>query len=344
MKLRKVTLTDIAREANVSASTVSRALNDDPRISSTTKGKIQDLSKKMGYTPVIVSQSGTIEKPRFIGVLTNDLSSFYSHLYHATQEAAEEMGFWVVQACTEDDSERTLSLVNSFIKSGMSGVIFASCFFDDPVVEGLIEDGYPVGLVNRRMKRHRCDTVGVDNHYGAYLMVNHLINIGYKRIAIITASQKYSVCLDRYNAYLKALADSGLPVDKHLIRHGHFFTRETGYRQTRKLMLSESPPEAIFCCDEKLSLGCMLALKELNLRIPEDVAIVGFDDADTELMTYLQLTTISYDVRKMGRLAAKSLIERIHGNTAKPNKTVLKPTLIIRNTCGLDRSSNQVKQ
>ena len=115
MKLRKVTLTDIAREANVSTSTVSRALNDDPRISSTTKGKIQDLSKKMGYTPVIVSQSGSVEKPRFIGVLTNDLSSFYSHLYHATQEAAEEMGFWLKRLDQEGISQPIAQLSEAII-------------------------------------------------------------------------------------------------------------------------------------------------------------------------------------------------------------------------------------
>jgi LacI family transcriptional regulator, galactose operon repressor len=339
MKLRKVTLSDIAREAKVSPSTVSRALNDDPRISTDTKDKISDLSKKMGYRPVIISQETKGERTRFIGMLTNDLSAFYSNLYFATQQAAEEMGFWVVQTCTEDDSERSLSLVDSLVKSGMVGIIFASCFLDDPIVESLIDDGYPVGLVNRKMKRHRCDTVSVDNHYGAYLMINHLINIGYKRIAIITASLKYSVCAERYNAYLKAMADGGLPIDKSMIKHDHFFTRETGIRQTRKLMLSESPPEAIFCCDEKISLGCMLALKEMNIQVPEDVAVVGFDDADTELMTYLQLTTISYDVREMGRLAAKALIERINGSDERPEKRVLKPTLIIRNSCGLHMHS-----
>jgi len=335
MKLRKVTLNEIAIEAKVSPSTVSRALNDDPRISAATKDTIRILSKKMGYTPKIILQEGSPDSRRFIGLLTNDLSAFYSSLYSAIQQAAEDLGFWVVQACTEDDRERTLALVDSLLNSRMTGFIFASCFLDDPVVESIVDDGYPTVLVNRKMKRHRCDTISVDNHYGAYLMVNHLINIGYKRIAIISASLNYSVCADRYQAYLKSMEDAKLPIDKSMIKHGSFFTRETGYQQTRRLMQSESPPEAIFCCDEKISLGCMLALKEMHLQVPKDVAVVGFDDADTELMNYLQLTTISYDVREMGRLAAMALIERIKGSEKSPVKTVLKPTLIIRNSCGL---------
>ena len=334
MKLRKVTLSDVAKAAQVAPSTVSRALKNDPRISDATKGKIRRISKEMGYTPTILPNGVGAEGSRFFGLLTNDLSAFYSSLYNSIQQAAEELEYWVIQACTEDDDERTLSMINSMINSGVKGIIFGSCKLNDPLIEGLIDDGFPVVLVNRRMKIDKCDSIRVDSNYGAYLLINHLINIGYRRIAIITASLKFSVCADRYQAYLRAMEDKELPIDKEMARHGLFFSRKTGYQQARKLMLSESPPNAIFCCDEKLALGCMLALKEMGFQVPEDVAVVGFDDADTELMTYLRLTTISYDVREMGRLAAKAMIKRIETSEKPLIKAVLEPKLVIRHSCG----------
>lgn len=341
MKIRKVTISHIAEAARVAPSTVSRALNDDPRISDATKEKIRCISKEMGYTPAILPNGTDSNGRRIIGLLTNDLSAFYSNLYNAIQQAAEEMGYWILQACTDDDDERARYLVESMINSRVKGIIFGSCKLIDPLVEGLIDNGHPVVLVNRRMKIDRCDSIRIDSSYGGYLLINHLINIGYRRIAIITASLRYSVCADRYSAYLRAMEEKEVPVDRRLVRHGQFFSRETGYQQTRKLMLSESPPEAIFCCDEKLALGCMMALKEMNLRVPEDVAVVSFDDADTELMSYLRLTTISYSVREMGRLAAKAMIERIEESRKSPSIMVLEPKLIIRQSCGLYLRSNE---
>jgi DNA-binding LacI/PurR family transcriptional regulator len=335
MKIKKITLIRIAEAARVAPSTVSRALHDDPRISDATKEKIRFISKEMGYTPPVLPNGEDAKGRRIIGLLTNDLSAFYSNLYNAIQQAAEEMGYWILQACTDDDDERARHLAESMIDSGVAGIIFGSCKLVDPLVEGLIDNGPPVVLVNRRMKVDRCDSIRIDSSYGAYLLINHLINIGYRRIAIITASLRYSVCADRHSAFLRAMEEKELPVDRRLIRQGQYFSRETGYRQTRKLMLSESPPEAIFCCDEKLALGCMMALKEMNLRVPEDVAVASFDDADTELMSYLRLTTVSYSVREMGRLAAKAMIERIEGILSDPSIVVLEPKLVIRQSCGL---------
>jgi len=340
MKLRKVTMKDIARATGVSPSTVSRALNNDPRISEETRERIQRLAREMGYTPSIRPQGLSVGRTNLIGLLTYCLDAFYSSLYNSIRQTAEEMGYWIIQACTDDDDEQTLSLVNSMIASGVEGIIFGSCKLNDPIVEGLVQDGFPVVLANRRMKKHLCDIITVDNDYGAYLIVNHLINVGHRRIGIITASLKTSTSADRYRGYLKALADKGLPIDKAIIRHGDLFARENGYRQGRKLMLSDAPPEAIFCCDEELAMGCMLALKELGLRVPEDVAVVSFDDADTVLINYLQLTTANFDAREMGRLAAQVMVERIKKRDQPLTKVVMEPKLIIRESCGIHLRSS----
>ena len=335
MKNRKVTISRIAEAVQVAPSTVSRALNDDPRISAATREKIRFVSQEMGYTPAISLKGAESKNRRIIGLLTNDLSAFYSSLYTSIQQAAEENGYWILQACTEDDAERSRFLTESMLDLGVAGIIFGSCKMVDPLVEELIDSGGPVVLVNRRMEIDKCDSIRIDSSYGAYLLVHHLINIGYRRIAIITASLDYSVCADRYGAFLRAMAEKDLSVDRRLVRHGRLFTREAGYQQTRKLMVSESPPEAIFCCDEKLALGCMIALQELHLRVPQDIAVVSFDDADTELMSYLQLTTASFSVREMGRLAVKAMIERIEGSRKPPRIAVLQPKLAIRQSCGL---------
>jgi LacI family transcriptional regulator len=340
--LKRATIKDIARAAKLSVSTVSRALSNHPRISEKTKREILALADQMGYTPNQFARGLVQRKTFLIGLLVYDFRNpFYGELTRSIQETVEEHGYWVIQASTDDDDQKSRSLVRSMIELGVEGIIFASCKLNDPLVESLLEDNFPLVLANRRLKKNKGDHVIVDNAYGAYLIVNHLINLGYRRIGTITGPRNLSTGADRYRGYLKALEDKGLDIDEEIIMHGNFFSQDTGYRFTREMMRLAKPPEAVFCCDDYIALGSMKAIGELDRRVPDDLAVVGFDDVEISSHPFIQLTTVSQDVKRMGKLAAQCLVERIEGKDRPPTRIVLEPQLVIRQSCGYKMMSRR---
>lgn len=334
MNQPRVTIKDIARETGLTPSSVSRALNDHPRISPETKAKVLHVAQKLGYFPNLFARGLVTKKTYLLGLLAYDFRNpFYAEMTRFLQDAAQELGYWIIQASTDDDQEKADALIESLIRMGVEGIIFASCKLQDKAVEALIQKGFPVVQVNRKLKKDLGDYVVLDNAYGAYLIVNHLINQGYRRIALISGPRSVSTSADRIQGYLKALKDRGLTVDRSLIRYGAF-SQDTGMKYTRRFMALTPPPEAVFCGDDAIALGAMKALGTLGLKVPEDVAVVGFDDAEISSHPLIKLTTISQNLRKMGRLAAKTLIDRIEGRQKKPQRILLEPQLIIRRSCG----------
>lgn len=334
MKYHHTTIKDIAKVTKLSPSTISRALNNHPRISQRTKEEVLKISKQMGYIPNLFARGLVKKKTYLIGLLVYDFCNpFYAELTRSIQETSKEFGYWIIQASTDDDPEKADLLINSMIKLGVEGIIFASCKLHDPSVERLIDDRFPVILLNRRLKKDKGDYIVLDNLYGAYLIVNHLIHLGYRRIGMIGGPRNVSTSVDRYRGYIKALKEKGLEVDENLIRHG-YFSQESGYKFAKMMMNLFRPPEAIFCGDDYIALGSMKALGEMGMRVPEDVALVGFDDSEISSHPLIQLTTVSQNVKEMGRLGAKTIVERIEGKLKSPQKVLLQPHLIIRNSCG----------
>jgi DNA-binding LacI/PurR family transcriptional regulator len=334
MNQRRVTIKDIAREVHLTPSSVSRALNDHPRISPETKAKVLHIARKLNYSPNLFARGLVKNKTNLIGLLAYDFRNpFYAELTRSLQDTAQELGYWVIQASTDDDREKADALIDSMVRTGVEGIIFASCKLQDKAVESLIKDDFPVVLVNRKLNQDLGDYVVLDNAYGAYLIVNHLINQDHRRIALISGPRSVSTSADRTLGYLKALKDRGLKIDQSIIKYGAF-SQETGFKYTKRLMSLLNPPRAIFCGDDAIALGAMKALGTLGLRVPEEVSVVGFDDAEISSHPLIKLTTVSQNLKKMGRLAAKTLIDRIEGRQKKPQRILLEPQLIIRRSCG----------
>ncbi len=334
MNQRRVTIKDIARETHLTPSSVSRALNDHPRISPETKARVLHIAQKLNYSPNLFARGLVKKKTNLIGLLAYDFRNpFYAELTRSLQDTAQELGYWVIQASTDDDREKADALIDSMVRTGVEGIIFASCKLQDKAVESLIKDDFPVVLVNRRLNQDLGDYVVLDNHYGAYLIVNHLINQEHRRIALISGPRSVSTSADRTQGYLKALKDRGLKVDRSIIKYGAF-SQETGFKYTKQLMTLLNPPRAIFCGDDAIALGAMKALGTLGLRVPEEVSVVGFDDAEISSHPLIKLTTVSQNLKKMGRLAAKTLIDRIEGRQKTQQRILLEPHLIIRRSCG----------
>jgi len=335
-KSERVTIKDLAHEVGLSYATVSRALNNHPRISQNTKERVLRAAQDLGYRPNYFAKSLVKRKSNLIGLLVYDFrNTFYPELIRIIQDRAEELGYWVIQGSTDDKLDKSNSLITSMMNTGVDGIIIASVREDDPTVKNLFDVGFPVVLVNRRIHAEVGDYVVLDNEDGAYLAVKHLYKLGHRRIGMIKGPSFTSTGEERYIGYLKAIQDSGLPFEDGLIKEG-FFREDVGHQLAKRLMSMSNPPDSILCGDDEIAMGAMRALDDMGLRVPDDVALLGFDDSHISSHPRIQLTTISQDVTKMGSLATEILIRRIEGRSSEYERITLKPNLIIRKSCGFE--------
>jgi LacI family transcriptional regulator len=220
----------------------------------------------------------------------------------------------------------------------VDGIIFTSAHMGDPNIIGLAEEGFPIILVNRRtyhpIVRNKVDYVGVDNILGGFLAVEHLIRLGHERIGVIGGSSESSVGFERLEGGKKALATYGLEAVGDYFLEGDFL-KGSGYQGGKKFLEMDEPPTAIFATNDYMALGAYQAIMEEGIRVPEGIALVGFNDIEFTSMKGIELTTIGQKKYEMGALAVRTLVERIEGGKVGPPKEIiLEPELIIRKTCG----------
>jgi LacI family transcriptional regulator len=328
------TIADIAKSAKLSASTVSRALNNHPRISEKTKRNVIALAREMGYVPNLFARSLAKKKSHLTAlVLCEVRNPGVIKIAHAVQNTMAMVGYWVIQANTGDDQDGASAVLRSLFRMGVDGVIYAGTSLDNPVVESLIDDGFPLVLVNRRLRKEKGDYVISNYLHGAYLAVNHLFNLGYRRIALIHGGLHSSIAADSREGYLQAFRERNVEVDTDIIKEGPP-SEQAGYTATREIVRLGNPPDAIFCYDDHQALGAMRGMVEAGMRVPEDIAIVGMDDIDIAAHPRIKLTTVRHDLEEIGRLGAKVLLDKIEGKLQDPQRIRLAPRLVLRGSCG----------
>lgn len=335
MGKQKLTIRDIAKMARVSHMTVSRALKDDPRVREETKRRILELVNKLNYRPDARARTFVSKKSNLIGLVVSDISNpFYAELARGIEDKAHEQGYNVIFCSTDNKPERMETYVNLMMDAGVDGLIFASSRLHEPVIERLIDEHFSLVLVNRKLKGEGFNYVVLNNVQGAYEITEHLINLGYRKIAIITGTPNLSTGLDRLKGYQQALRDHGIGFSNNYVIQGPF-TRETGYEGTKQLLTMQHRPEAIFGGNDYIAMGVIDAVEELGFHIPEDIALVGFDDTEFASNQRIRLTTVSQRQYEMGNLGVQILIDYIERKeTDYIHKVILEPRLIIRESCG----------
>jgi LacI family transcriptional regulator len=335
------TLRDVAKMAGVSHTAVSLALDEakSSRLSPETRQRILAIAEKLKYRPDPVARSLATKETRTLGlVVTTLVNPFYAEIAQDIIERAKEIGYGVstCSACGGVEEERRS--VEGFLNRGVDGLILCSALRRDPVVDELIEIGRPFVLAMRNVDRGPGDPpvsyVGLDNCRGAFLAADHLLGLGHERIGFIAGPETTSTGYDRKIGALAAMKQRGLSPDPSLIHTGDF-TRSSGYELGRKLLNSSRPPTAIFAMNDWMAIGALEAMVEAGVKVPQEMAIVGFDDIDVAGLKTIDLTTVSQKKATMGRLAVDHLIEIINGESDQLIRSViLEPVLVIRRTCG----------
>jgi DNA-binding LacI/PurR family transcriptional regulator len=334
-----VSIKDIAERAQVSHSTVSRALSDSPLVSVATKARIQRLAREMGYSPDARARSLVMGRTLTVGIVVTTITDpFIAEIVQAVESTAHDHGYSVILASSGAEPEREIAAVEMLRSKRVDGVIVASSRVGALYQEHLDRLGVPVVLVNSHSEQSGPYTfaVNVDNRQGARLATSHLIELGHRRIAYITGAADHSDDLARMDGYREALERSGLAFDPGLIVRGDGYA--TGGEHAWPLLQAlVHPPTAAFCYNDMTAIGLLSAVRRGGRSVPRDLAIVGFDDIPFASYVDPSLTTVAQPKPEMGQRAIEMVLALLaDGNQAdgKVANVVVQGRLIVRESSG----------
>jgi len=258
-----------------------------------------------------------------IGVIVgNVLSQFYSVLAKSIEDIANKYGYSVILCNGDDDSEKELNYLKVLRSSRVDGIIIAPTGKNADYINSLMQSNIKIVLVDRLIEGVDCDAILVDNEKGAHTAVKYLIDKGYKKIAIIDGFIDRTTGKERLKGYLRALNENNIPRNDDFIKIKDFKKR-SGIVFANELLENKNKPEAIFVANLDLTLGAILSIKSLGLKIPDDIAVIGFDDSDWAQILDPPLTTISQPISDLGTTAAEMLIKNIENNNSKKEKLII---------------------
>ncbi|MCG8308050.1 MAG: LacI family transcriptional regulator [Cytophagales bacterium] len=335
MKKKLATLSDIARQLNISVSTVSRALHDHPAINIKTKKKVRLLAEKLNYQPNLLALNLLNRKTNTIGVVVPEITSyFFSSVINGIQDFVNDTNYQLIIGQSEESCEKEKNILQALAKVRVDGFLISptSETVKPDYYNGLIKSGIPLVLFDRDCVGAKADKVLVDDYDGAFQAVEYLIKTGCRRIAHITGPSDLSISNHRLNGYLDALKKYDLPKQEHRIIEVEGFSPEYGVKAAKKILESPDLPDAIFAINDGIAIGAMYVIKEAGIKIPDQISVVGFDDEPHSSYFIPPLTSVWQPVYDMGMLSARILLNKLsrHRQDKSLRFELLKPELIIR--------------
>lgn len=333
-KPKEVTIYDLARKLNVSIATVSRALKDDPVVSKKTKKKVFDLAEEMGYRYNHFARNLREQRTYTIGVIVPRLNSYFmSTVIAGIESVVNTEGYNLIISQSSESAEKEINSARTLFNNRVDGLLVSLAYDTTDIThfDQFVKKDIPVLFFDRVADHPNCTNVLIDNRKSAYEATTHLIAQGCKRIVHITATPKRNVYIDRLAGYKQALADHQLPFDETLVLINNL-SQEAGAAAAAAILQMDPLPDAVFATNDNCAVGCMLALKKAGIRIPQDIAFVGFNNDPVSTVVEPNLTTINYPGYTMGETAAASLINHLNGvsSITATNTIVLRSELLIR--------------
>jgi DNA-binding LacI/PurR family transcriptional regulator len=330
---RPTSIKDIARKANVSFSTVSRALQNSPLISRRTAEKIQKIARESGYRASAVARGLVTQRTKTIGVVVTSIADpFVSEVVDGIEEHCNDHGYSVILANSNADPERERKVVQSFSERRVDGIVVTSSRVGALYIPMLSEMRVPIVLVNNQHPGEFVHSVMIENVQGSREATNHLIQLGHRRIAYLGDRFGHQSDTERFSGYQEALDKAALPFCPELVAHGDGKS-EGAMVATESLLGLPERPTAIFCYNDMTALGVLRVLHARRLKVPGDISVVGFDDLLIASYTDPPLTTVRQPRRRMGLLAMESLLQLMRGQNPSQAITV-EAELVVRDSSG----------
>ena len=340
------TLKELAARAKVHPSTISRVVNQDPglRIAPATRARIEVLLRETEYRPNGVARGLKLRQTLVLAVVIPDITNpFFGALFRGIEDGAAPRGYQVLLCNTDGSPDRERAHLQSLIARRVDGVILASSFLRDPAVRWLRHQHVPFVLVNRFSDEGTDAFVGSDDMTGARLATQHLIGLGHVRIGHLAGQSTVSTGVLRQRGYEAALIEAGLIPEPELqVQAG--FVEDGGIRGIERLLALTKPPTAVFAVTDMVAVGAYSVARRLGVRLPDDLAIVGYNDIPLASRLIPGLSTVHVPIHEFGSAASRLLIEQIEHGSGAPKRVVYTPQLVVRGStvAGADAPSTHV--
>ena len=333
-KKREATIYDIADKLNLSPATVSRALKDEPIVNKKTKKRIFDMAEKIGYRTNNFARNLRNQKTDTIGVIIPRVNSYFmSSVIAGIEKVLQTEGYTLIISQSSEDVTNEIASTKTMFNNRVDGLLVSLAYDTKDLshFEPFIKRNIPIIFFDRIIRNTDLSNILIDNYKAAYEATTHLVEQGCQRIVHITAVSKLDVYAKRLKGYKKALADHQIPFNKEYVLKGPL-SMEYGKAAAESILDFNTLPDGIFVANDNCAVGCMMTLKEHGVRIPEDIAIVGFNNDPVSQVIEPNLTTIDYPGTEMGAVAARQLIDQLKNiqPVQEANHIILDSNLIIR--------------
>ncbi len=340
---RPVSLKDLAKELNVSISTVSRALRNHPDISPDMISKVKKLAYKYNYSPNPLAMGLLRQETRMIGVIVPDLvTHFYSSIISGIEQVAKQHGYYILIASSNESYQKEVESVHNLLRTRVEGLIV--CLSQETKnydhFNQLIENDIPLVFFDRVCRTNEVPSVTADNAEAARKIIHHFYENGFRRIAYINGPDHLNISKERLAGYLQGLMECQLPVDTNLLVSCNL-SPDDAIRATRKLLLQPTRPDAILGINDTVIFAAMQEIKEQGLQIPADIALVGFTGEFHSTLVEPSLTSVIHPTFEIGNEAARLFFEQVKNPKSTVRQIMMKTSLVIRNS-SVRSTSNKI--
>lgn len=324
---------DVAKKAGVSIATVSRVINDSDRVKAETREKVRAVINELKYIPNPAARGLIMRRTEAIGLLLPDIhGEFFSEIIRGADEAVQAQSYHLIVSSSHNDSKEIEAALR-FMRGRVDAIIVMSPQVDSDIVLANLPRSVPVVLLNCRINNPHFDTIMTDGYGGAKEMTNYLLDLGHRRIAVLTGGENNIESQERLRGYRSAFVERDLPVDSSLEFKGKF-TEVSGYETTREVLLLKNRPTAIFAFNDSMAIGAIKAIREEGLKIPADISVCGFDDIPVAKFLSPSLTTVCVPIHDLGVMAVNRIFDRLQKKTkGAAAHMFVSTTLSIRNSC-----------
>lgn len=331
-----VSIADVAEYAGVSTATVSRVLSDKPHVSERTRQRVLKAVHELNYQPNRTARRLRSQSSDVLGLIVSDIQNpYFTAVARGVEDAAFAKRMNVLLCNTDEDIERERIYLNLMRAEDVAGFIIspAHTLHNRALLQEIRQSGLAIVLLDRQYDGFECDTVLVDNIKGTRIAIDHLVQTGYTKIAMIGGGSYITSAKERYEGFHDAIAANNLVLHSEFVKVGNF-KRESGYRLARELIELPHPPEAIFVANNQMLLGVLAVLREAQINIPEDIAIIGFDDTPWANEITPPITVVAQPTYQLGSESLRLLRRRINDPDAPHLISRLDTELVIRESCG----------
>jgi LacI family transcriptional regulator len=320
----------IAEDAQVSIATVSRVLNGKGSTTPEIRERVMRSVEKLGYQPNMVARSLRMRKSFVLGlIIPNITNPFFTHIARAVEDIALQSGYIVTIFSSDQNLEKEKRYLELMCNRMIDGALVTVADQQKSDLDALVHAEIPIVLIDRHLENALFDRVMVDTYGGTYRAVEYLRERGYQRIGMLAGPQNVSTAVDKVNGYKQALTDYKLPLDEGLLEYGDY-TEESGAVIGRQMLSQPRPPDAVIVSNNLMTLGFYRVIKEFGLRIPHEIALIGFDDTNWSSLVTPAITMIDQPTYEMGKKAIEFLLERIAGELHEQRTHILRTKMIIR--------------